>query len=73
MAEQNIASLEFVISLATGLHTTNTLVFADQVAGHSTNTLSPETLTLLATLLGSGWTATFDETTNVIHLRKVRT
>ena len=70
MAEQNIESLAFVISLDTGVHTSNTLVFADQVAGISTDTLSPETLTLLATLLGSGWTATFDDTTNTIHLRQ---
>ena len=70
MAQRNIASLEFIIKLATGFHTTNTLVFADQAAGHSTDTLSPETLTLLATLLGNGWTATFDDTTNAIHLRK---
>ena len=70
MPEQNIASLEVVINLVTGLHTTNTLIFADRVAGHSTDTLSPETLTLLATLLGNGWTATFDETTKAIHLRK---
>ena len=48
MAEQNIASMEFVISLDTGIHTSNTLIFADQISGFSTDTLSPETLTLLA-------------------------